>query len=672
MRDKTNFDDLVDDTVTPISNHLDTLSLSTMLLTNKRNHSLFSPVLGERLNRLVTEQQWDLPNKKFGRDARLIDYFLNLVVCGAQEKAKQMLQLFPSLLTKKGTVTDLSGRQFNDISAFKYILWALDAHMAKMMLNCIPKTKFGQEIRSSLFAQYREHKETGVTYTINDQEITENHFSLLPLIESINYYYQCNKMDPEESNTYWCNIGNLQFELPTHFAQHYCEKLVPFYPIPDFGKDNFDRQLTIFNFIENRETHWFDKDSEYACLGKDFCIIRGNRREWRAIGLPSTINHAFYKKALHQDALALTELYKIRMEDYHNLHDILLTSLGTIETLIDENMTEIGLKLDLPSLCNLMFTSRKHVNFFRPLSIVQTQNSILSNDFEELKQVTKLWPLSADLFSNEEKTINHLLSLVSQGNQTDAERLISLFPLLLTKRGRIEDYSGRIFENITAFEYALWALDVRHMSIMMVKALPKNKQGDAIRIDLLDQFEKHKKEGISYRLNNKDYSEKHFNFEPFLSRLEIYQANFKQWPREQRNNYFCTEIGYEQTLFPAHIAQHYCDSEIRSFAFHHFQEEKFFRNLTIHADSEPKFWFSKPAADSRLGVSYAVTRGSQYGPSGNWAIAREYAMVPEGDIRGICCLRDQRLKDYESLGQMLTISWIEESDIDQFFTFQSY
>ena len=63
--------------------------------------------------------------------ARLLEH----VVKGEQDEAKKMLEEDRSLLLQKGNVKDLSGREFYQITAFQYALWALDRHMWEMLLT---------------------------------------------------------------------------------------------------------------------------------------------------------------------------------------------------------------------------------------------------------------------------------------------------------------------------------------------------------------------------------------------------------------------------------------------------------------------------------------------------------------------------------------------------------
>jgi hypothetical protein len=64
-----------------------------------------------------------------------VELFLLYVSAGCQAQAEAMLKTNPSLAEAKGTVTDLSGRTFEDITGFQYAVWALDLHMGRMIYN---------------------------------------------------------------------------------------------------------------------------------------------------------------------------------------------------------------------------------------------------------------------------------------------------------------------------------------------------------------------------------------------------------------------------------------------------------------------------------------------------------------------------------------------------------
>ncbi|WP_028388071.1 hypothetical protein [Legionella fairfieldensis] len=92
--------------------------------------------------------------------------------------------------------------------------------------------------------------------------------------------------------------------------------------------------------------------------------------------------------------------------------------------------------------------------------------------------------------------IFNLLLATSHGNERKVKNFFEKSPaniFYLTGKNNIEDYSGRKFQRISAFQYALWALDWR-MWTMMLKAVD-NAEANAITQDELDSMPAHKRRG---------------------------------------------------------------------------------------------------------------------------------------------------------------------------------
>jgi hypothetical protein len=81
-----------------------------------------------------------------------------------------------------------------------------------------------------------------------------------------------------------------------------------------------------------------------------------------------------------------------------------------------------------------------------------------------------------------------LLQHVVRGEQDAAEAMLRRQPDLLIKKGRITDYSGRTFHDVSAWQCMLWALDTRYMGHMMLACVPEVGEGLEIRKELLKQF----------------------------------------------------------------------------------------------------------------------------------------------------------------------------------------
>ena len=67
---------------------------------------------------------------------------------GEQDKAEALIQKDKNLLLHAGTVTDLSGREFKQITAFQYALWAMDWHMWTMIQKYLPQRSASEQFQA--------------------------------------------------------------------------------------------------------------------------------------------------------------------------------------------------------------------------------------------------------------------------------------------------------------------------------------------------------------------------------------------------------------------------------------------------------------------------------------------------------------------------------------------
>lgn len=74
-----------------------------------------------------------------------------------------------------------------------------------------------------------------------------------------------------------------------------------------------------------------------------------------------------------------------------------------------------------------------------------------------------------------------LLRHTIRGNQDTVVAILKRYPELLLYRGDVFDLSGRFFKKVTAFELALWALDVHFMVPAMLSCLHDNEWGKDYR-----------------------------------------------------------------------------------------------------------------------------------------------------------------------------------------------
>lgn len=206
--------------------------------------------------------------------------------------------------------------------------------------------------------------------------------------------------------------------------------------------------------------------------------------------------------------------------------------------------------------------------------------------------------------SVDKKALSQLLQWVVEGEQEKAEGVITQNKNLLRHAGTVTDLSGREFKQITAFQYALWALDW-HMWTMIQKYLPKEAQAE--------QFAALESKGTAHGKN--------FSLKLLIDALQTYADNGeKVWLYDQRAiDHWCKVVGGEQKQLPAHVVNEYCRSD-RAFArvFEPFWRPEWESRLPRTRDARiwdstqlqyiPGSWFVPPSSQNVLGGNFAFNR----------------------------------------------------------------
>ncbi|MCE0723828.1 MULTISPECIES: F-box protein [Legionella] len=270
--------------------------------------------------------------------------------------------------------------------------------------------------------------------------------------------------------------------------------------------------------------------------------------------------------------------------------------------------TETALHLPTPDLIKLSMISKKYRAFFKPMLDVR-------------------------------KLLHH----VARGEHDAVKTMLEKDINLLFKKGRVTDCSGRTFEHISSFEYALWALD-KHMWTMVLDCIPQNEAGKKVLVQLLSQYNKVKKEGVSYTLNGRTITEKHFNFEKTLIKELQTQVDSIQAPGDKNwdaiNKQWREGVGGVQKLLPMHVVYEYCSDE----PFYHIP------HIPSPQTKPSKQWLSSPrpkplkqfyntitekhenwfCVDSKLGIAFALYKGS-----GTGGAVSNYSGWQEASLMGL-------------------------------------
>ncbi len=236
---------------------------------------------------------------------------------------------------------------------------------------------------------------------------------------------------------------------------------------------------------------------------------------------------------------------------------------------------------------------------------IETAKNLSNRDLIDLARSSKYHLKWFQPLIDARKLLHH----VTRGEHDVVKAMLKKDMRLIFKRGIVTDCSGREFENVSSFEYALWALD-KHMWAAMIACIPQNEEGRKVFEKLIAQYNKVDTEGVTYKLNGKTITEKHFDFNNTIIKelqtqvdsinapgVQNWEAIDKQW-REG--------VGAAQKRLPMHIVDEYCSNEpfypVPEFTSPPKSSKQFY-NWTTEKDEN---WFS---VDSKLSVDFAIHKG---------------------------------------------------------------
>lgn len=296
------------------------------------------------------------------------------------------------------------------------------------------------------------------------------------------------------------------------------------------------------------------------------------------------------------------------------------------DKLLEELKPETAQNLSNRDLVNLAQTSKYHLALFKPLVDVR-------------------------------KLLHHVV----RGQHDTVQSILTDDISLMFKRGKVTDCSGREFENVSGFEYALWALD-KHMWAKMIACIPQNEEGRKIFAQLIAQYNKVNTEGVTYKLNGKTIIENHFDFESTIikelqTQVDLINApGVKNW--DVIDKQWREGVGGAQKLLPMHVVDEYCSNEpfypVPKFTSQPKSSKKFYNWITKKYEN----WFS---IDSQLASHFAIYKGllnrfvslvSPVAAAGFlWGIAGP--VLPWRDLAALTALCEVRTKDFIELKSQL-------------------
>ena len=189
---------------------------------------------------------------------KMLNKFLKHIGFGEQDEAEDMLKKDNYLILEAGDLTDCAKREFKQITAFQYSLWALDFHMWKMLLKYLPKEEASKQVKGLKNGDW--------------VQTHGHHADWQNLIDALQTYIDhCNLWSQEQLSNYWCQqVGGTQLLLPAHVINEYHNTLMSF---------NSDPEDTYENFLSRSGVNlWVDlaTPDKFLELGKNFAWTRGN------------------------------------------------------------------------------------------------------------------------------------------------------------------------------------------------------------------------------------------------------------------------------------------------------------------------------------------------------------------------------------------------------------
>jgi hypothetical protein len=266
----------------------------------------------------------------------LINALLTAVAQGNQNKVERMPHL--NLLLEKGDVTDYSGRQFKQITAYQYALWALDRRMVKAIEQMAYKASGseGTDLRAALLKQKTELKDMGLFYSLGGVNYCETQYHYKSLIDSYWIFSESwLQLDYSISYIAWQNVAKQQRLMPAHVVQELCNPSFSIDPIPKFKEHKkarfsgyinpLNRYVNVFPWEQGLSPDYLlVKDSSSPGMGK-FIIekLMGNTNSplpgvsilWIATLMMSPKPNLHYRELFLQNGTALKTLLDLRIEE---------------------------------------------------------------------------------------------------------------------------------------------------------------------------------------------------------------------------------------------------------------------------------------------------------------------------------------------------------------------
>jgi hypothetical protein len=235
-----------------------------------------------------------------------------------------------------------------------------------------------------------------------------------------------------------------------------------------------------------------------------------------------------------------------------------------------------------------------------------------------------------------------LLLDVARGKQDEAEIILQYYPELLFKKCEATDFSGRIFTNISPWQYAAWAYDMHMLKMMQKYVLEEEKNKAYHQLDELD-------------IKGTEHGA-HYDFSPLMTALQSYVDNYqKTWNYAQCVDYWCKQVGGAQRMVPVHVVNEYCHPD-RSFdPVPLFNEDVLPRNMSFYDYiNQAHFCWFPLLSSTGVGKSCAVLRADHCNAGASEFCGQRWN-GGAADLAAISALCQVRTAEFVDLKQLLLL-----------------
>jgi len=508
---------------------------------------------------------------KMQQDLPYLSLLLKWVTEGHLIEVEKLLQKNPNLALMKGTVTDLSGRMFKDISAFQYAAWALDIEMCELILKQVDNAGTAEAD-----AQLSELEKNPWGHG--------SHYDPSLLAEKTQEYLSFNNYtsgDKDKRCQHWQEeVGGEQRKCPAWLIYAWCER----------GKDvawvkkDLKNIKVVRQYEKGHLKWWFEQEYNGGKgVGSKWSCERGARELGGAKRSGVGAWGGWWDNTIGEVTHDLGVTQSVSAHCHEVLNSLKTKLSNNTPGKLEENKKDID-----------------ETNILSPKS--DANNSDLSITISLGKKPPPFTVLFAPPSPQDEETkkdLGLLLKWVTEGHLAKVEELLQKNPNLAFMKESVTDLSGRTFNNISAFQYAAWALDTEMCELILKQV----DNADAAVADIqLTELEKNswKEHGLYY-----DPS-------PLAKKTQEYINNSSKWSYEKCCEYWQKEVGGEQRKCPAWLIYAWCE-EGKAVAW----VKKDLKNIKVVRQYEKghlKWWFEQEYNGGRgVGSNWSCCRGDGRG-----------------------------------------------------------